>query len=786
MTQNPKNKSGFFTRLTNLLGGGALRAEKAQWEAFANAFPGEYCGFTKDNNLVISSGICALLNIDTIHSIQDIQSALSPASAAILENAFISLQNKGASFSITATSANSKKTFKLCGTSGKDSKGNTSINLIWIEDITAQQKVQQETENKNKNTRIEQERLQNILDTAPIPLWIRNESLEIVWCNRAYAQALETSPANIMAEHKEWPFKSEKKGKTRSPGKTLAQKALDSQHPSHAPLHVILSGKRRLMDIIETPLPPQKTTTLGAARDTTREEELEKEHLRDTAANKELLEQLGTAIGIYNSDQQLEFYNSAFSHLWSMEDSYLNTRPRLGDLMEKLRENRRLPEQADFRAFKQEWLDMFTRLIDPYDDMLYLPDGTALRILVIPHPMGGLMMTFEDVTSNLELESSYNILIAVQRETLDNLAEGVSVYGGDGRLKLCNPSFARLWHLHPEDLEGEPHVTRLVEKMKSNITADDWEKTRDSLLKQALDRKSREGHLVCKKNRLIEFATVPLPDGGMLVTHIDVTDTVRVEKALREKNAALEAAEQLKTDFLANVSYQLRTPLSTIMGFTEILDNEYFGPLNEKQKEYTAGMQQAGNQLLNLINDILDLSTIEAGYMTLEPEEISVHELLHSLYDLMLDWARTEKIEIKLSCAKNIGKASLDPRRVKQVLLNLIRNAIAFTPSGGTITISAKKDKENNKLILSVSDTGEGIAKEDQDRIFKPFERVQKTSQADSVQPPSGAGLGLTLVKNIVELHGGTIKMTSRETQGTTVTMNFPLESLKTNKANAV
>jgi PAS domain S-box-containing protein len=203
---------------------------------------------------------------------------------------------------------------------------------------------------------------------------------------------------------------------------------------------------------------------------------------------------------------------------------------------------------------------MFTGLIDPYEDMLHLPDSSALRMLVIPHSMGGLMMTFEDVTSRLELESSYNTLIAVQKETLDNLGEAVAVFGSNGRLRLSNPSFGNLWGLHPEDLEGEPHVTTIVEKTKPFFTKEEWPARKEELVARGLDRTLHEGRLTRADGSLVDFTTVPLPDGGVLLTYSDVTDTVRVENALREKNAALEAAEQLKLDFLANVSYQLRTP----------------------------------------------------------------------------------------------------------------------------------------------------------------------------------------------------------------------------------
>ncbi|MCB1556539.1 MAG: PAS-domain containing protein, partial [Alphaproteobacteria bacterium] len=604
----PGKSSALLQTLHRLLQGGA-RADTARMEAFLSAVPMDYCGFATDGSVAYSASFCATLDRTAITALHDVQDALTPSDAAVLEGAFARLQEAQTPFSLLVTAANGKKHFRLSGRCGQNAEKDETLHVLWLEDVTADHKSRNAERYKVEDIAEERNRLQAALDRLPLPLWMRDSRTDLLWCNRAYAAPLDLTPAGVVADGREWLLKPLQKNPTKSSasGKALAQKARDSGQTETMRAHAVLSGKRRLMAIHEMPLPAFHVT-LGYGQDLTREEEIETAHARDTAANKELLEQLGTAIGIYDAEQHLEFYNTAFARLWDLEDRYLNTRPRLGDLMEKLREMRRLPEQADFRKFKQSWLGMFTNLIAPHEDMLYLPNGNALRMLAVPHPMGGLMMTFEDVTSRLELESSYNTLVAVQKETLDNLAESVAVYGGDGRLKLWNPAFSSLWKLHPEDLDGQPHITRLVEKMKNRFPAAGWEVQRTVLLNQALDRNLRDDRMVCADGTMIDYATVPLPDGGILVTQVDVTDAVRVEHALREKNAALEAAERVKTDFLANVSYQLRTPLSTIMGFTEILANEYFGPLNERQKEYTGGMHEAGERLLHLINDILDLS----------------------------------------------------------------------------------------------------------------------------------------------------------------------------------
>ncbi len=775
-----RKKTSWLERLGSSFGKSQrLEREKARLEAFLTAFPGEYCGWSKDGSVAYSQGFCDILGLDQIKTITDIQSCLTLGDAAALEGVYNRLRTNRTSFIITVFNQDETKTLRISGSQGCNLDGQDTINVLWIEDITKTTKEQAKHIKNIANKKQELSQLKHILDTVPRPLWLRDENQKLTWCNATYADFLGKTKKEIITDQKEI-FRQirRKKGASKQrilPGATLAAKALKENKPKEAYAHSIIKGNRMLLRISEIPLIKAKTT-LGFAFNITREEELETELKRYRSSNRELLEQLRSAIAIYTTDEKLEFYNTAFAQLWGLEDQWLNTNPKLGEIMEKLRETRRLPEQADFRHYKQNWLNMFT-MLDQHENMLYLPDGTALRMLVVPHSMGGIMMTFEDVTSRLELESSYNTLIAVQKETLDNLAEAVVAYGGDGRIKLWNPAFNRLWNLNPEDLEGNPHITSIIEKMKPFFSKEEWPKQKEALIARGLDRVMHEGRLSRTDEILVDCVTVPLPDGGVLITYSDVTNKVQVENALREKAEALETAEQLKVDFLANVSYQLRTPLNALLGFNEILDLEYFGSLNKRQKEYTHSIRLAGDRLIKLIDDILDLSTLEAGYMTLQCTEFGLYKMLYNVFDLIEDWARKENIKLYLKCPKNIGKITADKRRLQQIIINLIRNAIAFTPSGGTITVTARRTKKD--IQISVNDTGIGIAEEDHKRIFKPFERAQRGNNNTRILR-GGAGLGLSLVKNITALHGGTVELESEPGKNTNITIHLPFTSEET------
>ncbi|HAX92106.1 MAG TPA: sensor histidine kinase, partial [Rhodospirillaceae bacterium] len=596
--------------------------------------------------------------------------------------------------------------------------------------------------------------------------------LKLVLCNKAYAQALDSTVENILKNQTELMEPSSKAGRELAVA-ALAKGATMSERD-----HAVISGKRRLLQIVERPFPKEEAAApapfalLGFAVDVTAEEDKETELHRHLVSHHEVMEHLSAAICVFGPDTRLEFYNRAYQRLWESQDVFLDSKPTFSDLLEDLRARRRVPEQVDFQKYKKEQLALFTSLLEPREDVMYLPDETSLRVMTAPHPLGGLMYVYENVTDQLALESSYNTLMAVQRETIDNLAEGIAVFGPDGKIRLSNAALADLWNLPKDFLDGEPHVSEFIERAKElvNVTSN-WEEHKAELVGYALHRTPRTGRQGRTDNRVIEFLTVPLPDGSVLNSFLNVTDSVQVEQALRASNAALATADRLKSDFVANVSYQLRTPLNTITGFAEILVEQYFGTLNERQMEYTTTIKAESEKLSRLINDVLDLATIEAGRMTLDRHLVNVASLLNDAKAMTAEWARQQSLEILIECPSSLGAFEVDEQRVKQVLFNLISNAIKYTPAGGNIALAAWQQDE--WIVISVLDTGVGIPESDRDRIFGKFERSN-----DHLRQ-GGAGLGLSLVKSFVELHGGRVEIFSDDKDGTRISCFFPQKAPK-------
>jgi signal transduction histidine kinase len=597
-----------------------------------------------------------------------------------------------------------------------------------------------------------------LLDCLPMPIWLRAADLSLAWCNAAYARALDRDRASVLREGLEIGQSSSGEG-----GPALAKRARAlgrAQEESH---HLVTAGRRQLFDFAEAPLADGRMA--GYARDVTAIEATQAELGRQVASQDELLENLGAAVAIFGPDTRLRFFNTAFAHLFDLDQAMLKAEPTMDEIYELARERRRIEDLPDFPAFKREQIRRLMGVVEPVEDLLHQPSGATIRRVAVPHPFGGVLLIHEDVTDRLALERSYNTLIEVQRDTLDNLGEGIAVFGGDGRLQLSNPAFGRLWELTDQQLAGSPRLVAMAEAFRPLLHGTDWQALHQQMIAGLEDRRPRAGRFTRTDARVVDFVALPLPDGGVLFRFADISDSVRVQRALIERNEALETADRLKTEFLANISYELRTPLTTIIGFAEILEQRFFGPLNDRQVEYAAGIVSASGTLLALIDDILDLANIEAGYLQLDPGAVDITALFHDLSTLMVERARSGGVSLTFEGAEELGTLVADERRLKQALFNLISNAIKFTPAKGKVVVTAQRNGEMAEF--SVADTGIGIAAADQARIFDKFVRVGTGRQ-------SGVGLGLALVRSLIGLHGGSVVLTSETGKGTTVVCRIP------------
>ncbi|MEK6747146.1 MAG: ATP-binding protein [Pseudomonadota bacterium] len=595
-----------------------------------------------------------------------------------------------------------------------------------------------------------------LLNMSPYPIWQRGEDLNIGFHNLAYSEAvddlLDSAESGVVPE-------LDKRVRMMSQQAGVSTRSVTDRR------HIVVGGHRKLYEITEFSIPEEKMFA-GFAIDYSEVDKLKEDIARYISAQDDFLESSASAMAIYGSDMRLKTFNNAFVALWKFDEVWLDSHPTYSEILEVLHEKRRLPEQANFHFFKQQQIKLFTDLLEPREEFFYLPDGKALRVIAIPHALGGILFAYEDVTDRLALERSYNTLIAVQRETLDNLHEGVAVFGEDGRLKLSNPGYLLMWNLEVEFVNSEPHIRELLEKYRTLFAVEDWESFKNQHMEQLLTRDFNSRRIERSDGKVIDCRKVPLPDGATLITYLDITDSTLVERSLRERNDALSEADRLKTEFLANVSYELRSPLTSISGFSEMLRQEYFGTLSDKQREYVEGIHQSSQHLMQLINDILDLAGIEAGYMRLNISRFDIYAMMKPVLSLIQERSKENSITIKFECPSKIGKMIGDETRLKQILFNLLSNAIKYSQEGGKISFGAK-ETEAGEIMLWVEDDGQGIPIDEQEVVFSKFYkgRNQEAAKGKSTSR-SGTGLGLPIVKSFIELHGGRVVLNSESQKG--------------------
>ena len=668
---------------------------------------------------------------------------LAPDAAAAINNAVTALRAEGQGFSKTVMTRQGRR----IEAAGRAVGGCAVLRLRDLSPI--KRELTEATAQKQKLQR-ELETVGSLIEALPSPVWARDKAGRLVFVNKAYARAVEAADAGAVVEGGIELFDASAERATNGDGR--ARRA------------AIVGGHRRVLDVVAVPTPHGSA---GIGIDATEVETLHRDVDRMVDAHRRTLDQLATAVAAFNAERRLTFYNAAYRALWDLDPTFLHQGPSDSAVLDVLRSAHKLPEQRDFREWRRELHQAYEALEGKQHEW-HLPDGRTLRVVTTPNPEGGVTYLFEDVTERLDLERRFDALIRVQGETLDNLGEAVAVFGSDGRLRLSNPAFARLWGLASDALAEHPHIETVMQ-LCLRLGADTaWERLRRAVT--ALDeRASVAGRMERQDGLILDCATVPLPDGGTLVTFIDVTASVNVERALVDRNQALVAAEKLKQDFVQHMSYELRSPLTNIIGFTYFLGDPGIGPLNPRQREYLGYITSSTNALLAIVDNILDLATIEAGAMKLDLAPFDIRDSMRAAAEGVQDRLAQDQITLELRAAPDIGAFVADERRIRQALFNLLSNAIGFSPKGGTVVLAA--ERRPNALVFSVADQGPGIPPEMKDRVFDWFESHPLGSRH------RGVGLGLSIVRSFIALHGGVVRIDSEVGRGTTVICELPVQA---------
>jgi signal transduction histidine kinase len=700
---------------------------------------------------VILGDAAPMTGSDSTRRVLAFGSWLDAARAHTIEHAVESLRRRGEGFSLVLAT----RTGRHVEAEGRPIGGAAVLRL---RDVTGAKLEYAMLAERHQALEREIAALHQLLEQAPAPIWIRNGEGKLTFANRAYAAAVEArDPADAVARGLELLDSGARAdaARFRAEGRAFSRR-----------MPAVVAGARRVLDVFEA---GGERSAAGIGIDVSDAERLRADLSRAISAHRRTLDQLATAVAIFGPDERLVFHNDAYRALFGLDTAFLDERPTDSAILDRLRGSRQLPEQADYRAWKAQLHEAY-RAPEPREHLWHLPGGRTLRVVTTANPEGGVTYLFDDISERIELESRFNALNRTQGETLDALAEAVAVFGSDGRLKLFNRAFGELWGLSPQSLAERPHIETIGSWCKPYLggSGEAW-KALQLAVTGLGQRNPVERRIERADGHILDCTAVPLPDGGTLVTFRDVSDSARVEKALIERNDALVAADALKNTFVSHVSYELRSPLTTIIGFAQLLDDPLIGPLNDKQREYIRHITDSSAALLAIINDILDLATIDAGAMQLDLDKVDVRAAVEAAAEGVRTRLRERGVRLRIDLPPNIGSFVADEKRVRQVLFNLLSNAIGFSPPGETVTISAARSREG--VTFRVADHGPGIPPELLDRVFARFESHTLGSQH------RGAGLGLSLVRSLMALHGGSIAIDSEPGKGTVAICTFPIHA---------
>lgn len=592
---------------------------------------------------------------------------LTPNSAEKLAESLTLMRTDNQPFTLELTDG--KRFFLAEGKRQLTEKQTGLLDILWVRDITDIQRQIADLSVREKDLQNHRNILSEAFNALPFPVWLRGADLRIRACNAAYAEALHSSADEAVAQGTELVYE-----KSPRDARVLAASARAAGKERKACEFVVMNGRRRKVEASEIPLSDQRT--LGFVRDISAEQELQDSLAANIAAHNGVLEHLKTAIAVFDADTRLRFYNTSFLNLWDLEEKWLDGAPTYSHFLDTLRDKRRLPENRDFAAYKARELKNFSSLVSETVEIIHLPSGIALCRTIIPHPQGGLLMTYEDVTGHLTMERSVTVLNETQETVFNHLREAVLLFGRDGRLKAANDAYKSLWNLQET---GALTVPEVIEKQMAFFETDT---NRDALKEQltgVITTHSGEVFQILRPDgKVLEFSAYSVPGGGVFVSYADATNEEKSAATAAEKDKMLARFKQAaaQTDRL----------------------RETF--LNRMRGEILAADAADARFLLD---QTLDLALIESGSAVLELDCIDFAAVLMELIKSSVEQARKAAVSLQLTPMPELPRIVADKRRLKQALFAFLSFAVSVAREQTALTLSVKIERRRKVLALSIA-----------------------------------------------------------------------------------
>ena len=580
-----------------------------------------------DGKIEVSERLSKILGLET--AADSLSGLHDPSGKGVVESDLEALQEHvlntqrmGSRFDLPIRLVGSERRFLVVGNIADTLVYPNGAALLWFFDLTNNIQELEKSKEQAEEARKAFAALSGLIEEAPIPMWHRGNDLKISLVNNAYVQAVEgESSEQVVADSIELVEMQD--------GKSPVSFAAEAKQAGVAQERVIsntLDGERRQIKVLDIPL--GEAGVAGMAIDMQELEDAKIQFRRLSDAQRDLLDMMSAGVAQFEADQSLVFANSPFQRIFALRDQWLEDKPEFARLLDRMRENGKLPEVRDFPEWRVQRENWF-RSTQPNEENWLLPDGTHLRVLAQPLPNGSLLVIFEDRTEQVQLASSRDTLLRVRTATFDNLFEAIAVFASDGRLSIWNRKFAETWGLEEEKLAEHPRLDELLPELAKLLDSPAQISVVGELLRMTTaNREHRQARVAFADDRMFQISTVPLPDGNALFAMLDMTDSIQIEQALRDRNEALSEADTVKNKFLANMSYEFRTPLTSISGFADLLKEGIAGDLSDQAQEYVAAISASADRLSQQINTVLDFSQGEAGVLPIALEERDLRVLL--------------------------------------------------------------------------------------------------------------------------------------------------------------
>ncbi|MBR1777204.1 MAG: PAS-domain containing protein [Alphaproteobacteria bacterium] len=676
----------------------------------------------------------------------------SPDSADLLSAALNALRTNERPFALELQHKTEMRRFLVSGFRTHTVGYNNIVDVLWIRETTETAEKLLSLTDRVRELEKENALFRQAFNSLPFPVWLRNEDLQLALCNTAYAAAVHAESIDqALLLGSELVYE-----KSPREAKVLAAAARAAGKERKTREYVVMEGKRRWVEASEIPLPAQmysKNKTIGFVRDITQEQELQNSLQRHIASHNGVLEHLKTAIAVFDAEMRLQFYNTSFMNLWDLEEEELDGSPTYSHVLDMMREKRRLPENRDFNAYKTREIKFFTSLVSATEDILHLPSGVTLRRMLTPHPLGGLLITYEDVTGHLTMERSMTVLNETQFTVVNHLREAILLFGRNGRLKLANAAYLNLWQISDPDFNRQPlSVMEVLEKLRPFFeNENNWETSKEQLLGVITSHTGEIFQILRPDGKVLEFIAVGLPDGGIFVSFLDVTEEEKRSSLIEEKETLLSRfrqttiqAEKLRAVFLEQLSREINPQLSVLTESAQKLAKGKNPHAGRQQKAFLQTIADASAELKSLFKDMTDLALIETGSAVLELNSVDIHALLNGILKIVREQAKNKNITLNLTYPDNLPLLIADQKRLKQVLFYLMNNAVSAAFKDGTISLSVQV--ENKNLIIAIEE-----------------QSLNVKNDSDTVNFAAQNGFAAALIRNFIEMHGGTLAVSDKK-----------------------